>query len=68
MKPYRFTYCFMIIVGAVLNISIVWDIADVFNGAMAVPNLIALLALSGVVVKETKDFQKIRAAEKGKRI
>jgi AGCS family alanine or glycine:cation symporter len=68
IKPYRFVYCFMILVGAVLNIGIVWDIADIFNGAMAVPNLIALLALSGVVVKETKDFQKIRAAEKGKRI
>lgn len=68
IKPYRFAYCFMILIGAVLNIGIVWDIADIFNGAMAVPNLIALLALSGVVVKETKDFQKIRAAEKGKRI
>ena len=36
--------------------SAVWTIADIFNGLMALPNMIALFALSGVVVKETKHF------------
>ena len=40
------------------------DIADTFNGAMAIPNLIALIALSGVVVRETVEFKGIRAQEK----
>jgi AGCS family alanine or glycine:cation symporter len=48
----------------VLKLSLVWDIADTFNGAMAIPNLIALLLLSGVIAAETKDFQKLRAKEK----
>jgi AGCS family alanine or glycine:cation symporter len=41
-----------------------WSIADTFNAAMCVPNLIALLLLSGVVAKETKDFKEIRRKEK----
>lgn len=39
-----------------MTVSAVWTIADIFNGLMAIPNMIALFALSGVVVKETKDF------------
>ena len=39
-----------------MTVSAVWTIADIFNGLMALPNMIALFALSGVVVKETKDF------------
>ena len=41
-----------------MTVAAVWNIADIFNALMAFPNLIALLALSGVVVKETKDFFK----------
>lgn len=41
-----------------MTIQAVWNIADIFNGLMAIPNLIALLALSGVVVKETKAYFK----------
>ena len=44
--------------------SAVWTIADIFNGLMAIPNMIAMFALSGVVVKETKSFFK---AQKHKR-
>lgn len=52
---YRVIYVVAIIVGAVLKLDIVWTIADTFNGFMAVPNLIALLGLSGVVAKLTKE-------------
>ena len=52
---YRVIYVIAVIVGAVTELDIVWTIADTFNGFMAVPNLIALLGLSGVVAKLTKD-------------
>ena len=39
-----------------MTVSAVWTIADIFNGVMAIPNLIALVALSGVVVAETKIY------------
>ena len=39
-----------------MTVSAVWTIADIFNGMMAIPNMIALFALSGVIAKETKDF------------
>jgi AGCS family alanine or glycine:cation symporter len=39
-----------------MTISAVWIIADIFNGIMALPNMIALFALSGVIVKETRDY------------
>ena len=43
-------------VGAVASLDVVWDIADTFNGLMAIPNFIALFALSGVVAKLTKEY------------
>lgn len=52
---YQVVYVVAVIVGAVLKLDIVWTIADTFNGFMAVPNLIALLGLSGVVANLTKD-------------
>ena len=51
---YQILYVAAVIVGAVMKLDIVWSIADTFNGFMAVPNLIALLALSGVVVQLTR--------------
>lgn len=39
-----------------MTVKAVWTIADIFNGLMAIPNIIALLVLSGVVVAETKDY------------
>ena len=47
-----------------MTISAVWTIADIFNGLMAIPNMIALFALSGVVAKETKKFFDKRKEEK----
>ncbi|MCL6477582.1 MAG: sodium:alanine symporter family protein [Peptococcaceae bacterium] len=61
---YRVLFSIAVLVGATLKLSVVWDIADTMNGAMAIPNLIALLALSGVIVAETRDFNKLREKEK----
>ena len=53
---YRWIYCLLVIVGACTKVSLVWNISDVMNGAMAIPNLVALLGLSGVVFRETKKY------------
>lgn len=56
---YRILYTLIIIPGAALKMEMVWIVADIFNGLMAIPNLIALVALSGVIVAETKTFLKV---------
>ena len=56
VKVYRWLYILAVFIGPYMTVSAVWTIADIFNGLMAVPNMIALFALSGVVAKETKDF------------
>lgn len=61
---YRALFTLIIIPGAVLKLNIVWIISDIFNGLMAFPNLIALCALSGVVIKETKEFLEVLEEEK----
>ncbi|MFZ5943432.1 MAG: alanine/glycine:cation symporter family protein [Bacillota bacterium] len=64
VKPYRYLWVLFVGLGAVAKLSLVWDIADTLNGLMAVPNLIGLLLLSGVVVSETKDFlENVKAKE-----
>ena len=54
IKPYQIIFIIVIFVGATMKLDLAWAIADTLNGLMAIPNLIALVALSGVVVKETK--------------
>lgn len=54
--PYRVVYTIAVFFGAVMSLSFVWDLADLFNGLMALPNLISLIALSGVIVSETKKY------------
>ena len=54
IKPYQILFIIVIFVGATMKLDLAWAIADTLNGLMAIPNLIALVALSGVVVKETK--------------
>lgn len=54
--PYRIVYILLVYVGSVFSLSVVWDFADLANGLMAIPNLISLLLLSGVIVKETKKY------------
>jgi AGCS family alanine or glycine:cation symporter len=53
---FRWLYIVAIFIGPFMTVSAVWTIADIFNGLMAFPNLIALVALSGVVVSETKKY------------
>lgn len=53
---YRIVWVVLVYVGAVVNLSLVWDFADIMNAFMALPNIIALLLLSGVVVKETRKY------------
>ena len=55
VKVYRWLYILCVFIGPYMTVSAVWTIADIFNGLMAIPNLIALVALSGVVANETKD-------------
>ncbi len=56
LLTYRWLYILAVLIGPFLTVSAVWTIADIFNALMAFPNLIALLALSGVIVKETRSY------------
>lgn len=58
MKVYRWLYILAVFIGPFLTVSAVWTIADIFNALMALPNLVAILALSGVVVAETRSYFK----------
>ena len=53
---YRLTWVVIVFIGAVINLDLVWNISDTMNALMAIPNLISVLLLSGVVVKETKKY------------
>ncbi len=56
---YRILFSLVVFVGAVQELGLVWDISDIFNALMAVPNLISMLVLSGVIAKETFRYQKV---------
>ena len=56
IKPFMLIYALVAIVGATVDLGLIWSIADTFNGLMAIPNLIALFLLSGTVVKLVKEF------------
>lgn len=67
IMPYRVVFILMATLGAaVTNLNLVWNISDVFNGLMAIPNLIGLLGLSGVVVSETRMIENVIAEERQK--
>lgn len=55
---YRILFTIAVYIGATQALQIVWDLSDTMNGLMAIPNLISLIVLSGVVAKETFDYQK----------
>ncbi|MEJ2367278.1 MAG: sodium:alanine symporter family protein [Acidobacteriota bacterium] len=62
--PYRVAFVIFVFIGAVRSLSFVWSISDVMNGLMALPNLVGLLVLSGVIARETKSyFARERAGE-----
>ena len=64
-KVYQIIFCGVMIIGGVIKLQLAWDIADTLNGLMAIPNLIALLLLSPVVIKLTKEyFRGVKAAKK----
>jgi len=56
VKPYRVVFTVMVLVGATIELDLVWTFADIMNGLMAFPNLIGLLGLSRVVVEETRKY------------
>ena len=56
VKVFRWLYIIAVFAGPYMTVKAVWTIADIFNGLMAIPNMIALFALNGVVAAETKQF------------
>lgn len=54
--PYRIIYIILVAIGAFLNLNLIWALADIVNGLMAIPNLIAIIGLSGVIAYETKAY------------
>ena len=56
VKIYRYLFVLAIFIGPFMTVSAVWTIADIFNGLMALPNLVALLVLGGLIGKETKEY------------
>lgn len=54
--PYRILWVIAVFAGSIMTLSLVWDMADAFNAMMAIPNLVALLLLSPVIVSETKKY------------
>ncbi|MEY8391130.1 sodium:alanine symporter family protein [Lachnospiraceae bacterium] len=56
LKVYQWLYILCVFIGPFMTVSAVWTIADIFNGLMAIPNLIAVVALSGVVASETRKY------------
>ncbi len=57
VMPYRLLVAIFIVIGSTLKVDLVWELADTFNALMVYPNLIGLIALSGLVVKISKDFE-----------
>ncbi|HEM5074808.1 TPA: sodium:alanine symporter family protein [Streptococcus suis] len=56
ITPYRILFVIMVGLGGFLKLELIWIVADIVNGLMALPNLIALLALSPIIIKETRQY------------
>ena len=56
LLPYKLVFVAVVVVGPVLALDLVWTIADILNALMAIPNLVAVLLLSGVVARETRHY------------
>ena len=63
MTPYRLVVMCFIVMGSLLQVNLVWELADMFNGLMAFPNLIALIGLAKVVSKALDEFEQANLAE-----
>ena len=55
-EPYRIVWVLVVYLGSVMTLPAVWAFADITNGLMAIPNLISLILLGGVIVAETKSY------------
>lgn len=66
IKPYQILFCIVVVMGAIMDLSLAWDISDTLNACMAIPNLIGLLLLSPVVIKLTKEYSAEHFPEKQK--
>ena len=66
LSDYRIIFICLIACGAFLKLEAIWVLADIVNGLMAIPNLIALLGLTGVIVAETKRYTAHLAKQKEK--
>ena len=55
-NAYRVIFLITVYLGAVVSLDLVWNLADIFNALMAIPNLLCLLFLSNVIVKETRKY------------
>lgn len=65
VKIYRYLYIAAVFIGPYMTVAAVWTVADIFNGLMALPNLIAIVALSGVIASDSKDyFKRVKADKK----
>lgn len=62
VTPYRVIFTAAVLLGTQAELNFIWNLADTFNGAMAIPNLIGLIFLSPVIVRETKDYFEKRAS------
>ena len=65
IKPYRIAWTLVVFVGCVAALEVVWNVADMLNACMIIPNLVALIGLSGVVASETKKYVWDKDAEMG---
>ena len=61
---YRIAFVLMVFVGSVVSLDLIWTFSDITNALMAIPNLIGLLGLSGVIIYETKKIQEKLKEEK----
>lgn len=64
IMAYRLIFCALVVPGAAIKLEMAWYLADISNGLMAIPNLIALVGLSSVIVAETNDFLKVAKEER----
>ncbi|WP_291576731.1 alanine/glycine:cation symporter family protein [Clostridium sp. UBA4548] len=68
LTPYRILVLLFIVVGSTLKVNLVWELADMFNGFMVFPNLVALLALSPVVISIMNEYELFKTSKKDKNI
>jgi AGCS family alanine or glycine:cation symporter len=64
-KPFRWLFCGVILLGSVIKVETVWNLADIFNGLQALPNLTGILILSGLVIRETVKFKMPDSGKRG---